>query len=89
MIELNIGATVGMYIFVIGMLVFLMTIAINYTILMLAGQDGSGPGNYLFYLVIQDDKFFKTIARSFLSGVFLMVTGALIFGANILITSLI
>lgn len=89
MIELNIGATVGMYIFVIGMLVFLMTIAINYTILMLAGQDGSGSGNYLFYLVIQNDKFFKTIARSFLSGVFLMVTGALIFGANILITLLI
>ncbi len=86
MIELNLVASTGTYLFAIGMLTFLMTIVINWTVLMLAGQDGAGPGNYLFYLVLKDGKFFNSIKIGLLSGALLIVAGALIFGIGILIS---
>lgn len=86
MIELNLVVSAGTYLLAIGIVVFLIMLATNWTVLMLAGQDGGGPGNHLFYLVLKEDgKFFKLIARGFLSAALLIVAGVLVFGIGVLI----
>jgi hypothetical protein len=80
---LNTGTVIGLYILLSGTIIFLITSVVSWVLLVLASQDNNKKGNYLFYKIIKEDKFFKLEKEFFFLGKTMIIIGGIISGIAI------